>query len=149
MKSDENQQIEKTDSVKDKSQTIDKDELEKKLQSPVENHFALTPVANSESSSPANGFTSQECTDLLREELDHLVVHEEGREVKEIVGLELNLKSSASVEGLVSPSEENISMFTIDQEKRDAEEKEKSTKLEVKKFESKPEAEVRNFFWRL
>lgn len=116
------------DPTRDKSEMIiDKDELERKLQSPVENHFALTPVTTSESSSPANGFTSQECTDLLREELDHLVVHEEVREAKESLGLELNLKSSVSVEGLVSPLDENISMFTRD---RESESKDKGKPVE-------------------
>lgn len=48
--------------------------LDTKLQSPLESHFAVTPVSNnSQSSSPANGFTSQEGSNLLQEELDHLV----------------------------------------------------------------------------
>ncbi|XP_018574511.1 protein FAM91A1 [Anoplophora glabripennis] len=126
------------DTTRDKSEMIiDKDELERKLQSPVENHFALTPVTTSESSSPANGFTSQECTDLLQEELDHLVVREEVTEAKENLGLELNLKSSVSVEGLVSPLDENISMFTRDRENQNKEEKRKLAEESSDKIEKK------------
>lgn len=89
---------------------ITKEEIEKKLQSPVENHFALTPITNSQSSSPANGFTSQECTNLLQEELDQLEIREEVRDSrKEQVAL--NMKNSLSVDGLQSPTDENISMF--------------------------------------
>ncbi|CAH1109255.1 unnamed protein product [Psylliodes chrysocephalus] len=86
--------------------------LDTKLQSPLESHFAVTPVSNnSQSSSPANGFTSQEGSNLLQEELDHLVISEE---VKENMNLELTLKSSISIDGLVSPLDENISMFVRD-----------------------------------
>lgn len=125
-KSGHNEKSSGKDTTQTKSEMIiDKDELERKLQSPVENHFALTPVITSESSSPANGFTSQECTDLLQDELDRLVIHEEVRDAKENLGLELSLKSSVSVEGLVSPLDENISMFTRDREGENKEDKEK------------------------
>lgn len=80
------------------------------LQSPVETHFALTPVASSENSSPANGFTGEVCTELLKEELDQL----------EKDALKLNLKEkqeilnnvTISFDNLVSPTEENINMFS-------------------------------------
>ncbi|KAJ8928401.1 hypothetical protein NQ314_019066 [Rhamnusium bicolor] len=114
---DKDKSNEKFDSEnKPPKEIIDKDELERKLQSPVESHFALTPVTNSNSSSPANGFTSQEGTNLLQEELDQLEINEEAKEAKDNIGLELNLKNSASVEGLASPIDEHISMFTRDSE---------------------------------
>ncbi|XP_028149865.1 protein FAM91A1 [Diabrotica virgifera virgifera] len=92
----------------------EKPEKETKLQSPVESHFAVTPVSNtSQSSSPANGFTSQEGSNLLQEELDQLVVSQEGTN-KENITLELSLKNSLSIDGLTSPNEENISMFSRD-----------------------------------
>ncbi|KAJ8985709.1 hypothetical protein NQ317_014358 [Molorchus minor] len=120
---------------------IDKPEMERCLQSPDEGHFALTPVTSSQSSSPANGFTSQECTDLLQEELDQLVISEEVKETRGNMVLELNLKSSASVEQLVSPGEENISMFTRDDENQTETTNEQSAK-ENKKEEPENRAEV-------
>ncbi|KAJ8937386.1 hypothetical protein NQ318_015466 [Aromia moschata] len=120
---------------------IDKSELERRLQSPVESHFALTPVTNSQSSSPANGFTSQECSTLLQEELDQLVIHEEGKEANERTGLELNLKGSVSVEQLASPGDENISMFTRDNES-EADRNSENSKEEVRNDEGDNRAEV-------
>lgn len=84
------------------------------MQSPVESHFAITPVTNSERSSPANGFTSLDCTDLLQQELDQLELqHVEQTEdnVKQEKTPELNLQSTFSIDGLLSPTEETISMF--------------------------------------
>lgn len=56
----------------------------KRLQSPIESHFAVTPTVDSKTSSPANGFTSAECGQLLREELDSLAIgdaeHAESKE---------------------------------------------------------------------
>ncbi|RVE51417.1 hypothetical protein evm_003972 [Chilo suppressalis] len=46
----------------------------KRLQSPIESHFAVTPTIDSKTSSPANGFTSAECGQLLCEELDNLAI---------------------------------------------------------------------------
>lgn len=69
----------------------------KELNSPDESHFALTPV----STSPANGFTSKECSELLQQELDEL---------------EHKMKKTVSIDGLMSPVEENISMFSINEE---------------------------------
>ncbi|CAH1963919.1 unnamed protein product [Acanthoscelides obtectus] len=95
--------------------TLDKPvEDDKKLQSPVESHFALTPVTNSQSSSPANGFTSQEGNNLLQEELDQLAIDETDN-VRTDNMLSLTLKNSVSVDGLLSPMEENISMFSRDE----------------------------------
>ncbi|CAG9815575.1 unnamed protein product [Phaedon cochleariae] len=98
------------------SNILDEKENVDKLQSPVESHFALTPSSNSHSSSPANGFTSQEGTNLLQEELDQLEIQEE---TNQNIGfqLELNLKNSISIDGLTSPLEENINMFTRDDDK--------------------------------
>ncbi|GBP22606.1 Protein FAM91A1, partial [Eumeta japonica] len=45
-----------------------------RLQSPIESHFAITPSTESKNSSPANGFTSVECGQLLCEELDSLAI---------------------------------------------------------------------------
>lgn len=84
--------------------------MNRKLQSPVENHFALTPTTNSESSSPKNGFTSLEGTSLLQEELNQLVLDEELKN-KEKVEMPLPLKNSISVDGLQSPTDGTINMF--------------------------------------
>ncbi|EEZ97172.2 Protein FAM91A1-like Protein [Tribolium castaneum] len=70
----------------------------KELSSPDESHFAITPPT---SSSPANGFTSKECSELLRQELDEL---------------EQKMKHSVSIDGLLSPIDENINMFSLKSE---------------------------------
>lgn len=87
---------------------LDSDRL---LQSPVESHFANTPVDTSERSSPANGFVSKDSTDLLNKELDQL-------EISKDDGLSAPIKpflvrSVASIDSLLSPMDENISMFSI------------------------------------
>lgn len=87
--------------------SISKREHPKNLQSPVESHFALTPTTNSESSSPKNGFTSTECSNLLQEELDQLVLNE-----KESKELATGIKINPYADGLQSPAEETISMFS-------------------------------------
>lgn len=76
--------------------------IEETLQSPVESHFALTP----ETSSPANGFTSKECTDLLQQELDSLEV-----EHNEKTKSDSNLLTSPA-DALLSPTDEHIDMFS-------------------------------------
>jgi hypothetical protein len=73
------------------------------LQSPDESHFALTPVSDSQRSSPANGFTSKESSELLRRELDELEEKETRR-----------MAHAVSIDGLMSPTDENISMFSRD-----------------------------------
>lgn len=86
-------------------------EPERLLQSPVESHFAVTPVDGSERSSPANGFVSKDSTDLLNKELDQLetpVVEELSPSVKPFL-----VRSVASIDSLLSPMDENISMFSI------------------------------------
>lgn len=78
------------------------EDQEKTLQSPVESHFALTPVTGSETSSPANGFASQECTDLLQQELDKL----------EVLEVENSKRQAAPpADTLLSPTDEHIDMF--------------------------------------
>lgn len=47
-----------------------------RLQSPIESHFAVTPTTESKNSSPANGFTSIECNQLLCDELDNLALND-------------------------------------------------------------------------
>lgn len=113
-----------------------KEDADKQLQSPVESHFAVTPVMSSQSSSPANGFTSQESNNLLQEELDQLAKQE---------ALETNsnesdfvLTSSVSLEGLTSPTDENISMFT-----RVSDEPPSTSESEVEtKEKDKPEVRI-------
>lgn len=89
---------------------------EVQLQSPVESHFALTPVLPNKSNSPANGFTSIDCSTILRQELDLLEKqHSE------------SLKSDGKVDcinNILSPLEENISMFSqlVEEEKAKNEE---------------------------
>ncbi|KAK9686379.1 FAM91 C-terminus [Popillia japonica] len=92
--------------------------LEDKLQSPVESHFALTPASSSATSSPANGFISHDCTDILNEELDQLeegttltvekITNESGKSV------EFTIENTVLVESLLSPTNENINMFSLE-----------------------------------
>ncbi|XP_056643964.1 protein FAM91A1 isoform X2 [Diorhabda sublineata] len=109
-------------------------ENESKLQSPVESHFAVTPASNaSRSSSPANGFTSQEGSNLLQEELDQLAVNEKIRD-KGNISLEVALKNSLSIDGLTSPTDENINMFSLDHKvdvKSEEKTEENTTKKEI------------------
>lgn len=99
------------------------EELDKLLQSPVESHFALTPVTSSETSSPANGFTNQDCTDLLQQELDQLekqqVLQVEKVEKSEEATLGLELVTTVSVDGLLSPTDEQVNMFSRNSSNRD------------------------------
>lgn len=92
------------------------------LQSPIETHFANTP--QSKSQSPANGFTSQDCSDILCQELDKLdkeQILSVQADVQKPTELKLDM---VTVESIMSPTEENISMFTI-------------TKEEIKEVEEK------------
>lgn len=80
---------------------------ELRLQSPIENHFANTP-GESESSSPANGMTS-EGTKLLEDELNEL----ERKEEKVEGFTKSELTSNLSINGLCTPSEEQVNMFSL------------------------------------
>lgn len=82
-----------------------------KLQSPDESHFALTPVNNT---SPANGFT-KEGASLLEQELKQLDAEDRLKNKKK-----KELSNSPSIETLLSPTEDNISMFSMQED--DAEE---------------------------
>lgn len=88
--------------------------MEKRLQSPVESHFAITPVSNSATSSPANGFVHQDSTQLLNDELDQL------EQVQNISlqdkSLNQSIQSLVSFDTLLSPTDENISMFSRNNE---------------------------------
>ncbi|KAI4458818.1 protein fam91a1 [Holotrichia oblita] len=94
------------------------EDKEMKLQSPVESHFALTPASSSATSSPANGFISHDCTDILNEELDQLeegttltiekTTNENGKSV------EFTIENTVLVESLLSPTDENINMFSLE-----------------------------------
>ncbi|XP_022920687.1 protein FAM91A1 [Onthophagus taurus] len=76
---------------------------EDRLQSPVESHFALTPTKNaSGANSPANGFLSKDCTDILKHELDQLELQEDEDELKRTKN-----------DSLLSPIDGNISMFSF------------------------------------
>ncbi|CAG9766655.1 unnamed protein product [Ceutorhynchus assimilis] len=87
------------------------------LQSPVESHFAVTPVdGSSHRSSPTNGFTSQDCTTLLQQELDQL-------DIKDNKKLEHQVPS---VDQLLSPTEENIGIFSRIEDEKSEETKDKS-----------------------
>lgn len=99
----------KTNNENNKSRHTSKEDINKKLQSPVESHFALTPTTNSESSSPKNGFTSIEGTNLLQEELDQLILNQEEGNKEDCKSIPL--KHSLTLDGLQSPTDENISMF--------------------------------------
>ena len=96
------------------------EEREKLLQSPVESHFALTPVIGSETSSPANGFTSQDCTKLLNDELDQLERDTLKMKISvENKPTELGIQIVMHEDTLLSPNEDSINMFTIDKRDRD------------------------------
>lgn len=119
------------------SSVICDEEPEKLLQSPVESHFALTP----ETSSPANGFTSQDCTDLLQQELDKLdcqeIVKQESQKEADV---DLNLKrTSDTADVLPSPGEDHVNMFsrniTLSEAKDDM------------KIEDSENGEVNRFRW--
>lgn len=114
--------------------------LENTLQSPVESHFALTPVSNSETSSPANGFTSQDCSDLLQQELDKLDILEVEKSKSSNTGSSAEKATSPSA--LLSPTEEHINMFS--RSNSATEEKEQiGDGLQIKKCEdSNPSGEV-------
>lgn len=81
------------------------------LQSPVESHFANTPVDTSERSSPSNGFVSKDSTDLLNKELDQLEISKD--DSLSIPVKSFLVRNVTSVDSLLSPMDENISMFSI------------------------------------
>lgn len=108
-----------------------------RLQSPNESHFAVTPTGQSKTHSPANGFTSIDCSNLLCQELDQLEKQNvepdnphsckvpdkrktETDGFKTDVGKVLRLESM--IDNLMSPVDENISMFS--QLNKEMEEKE-------------------------
>lgn len=97
----------KSEQSSENTEDLVKDEAA--LRSPDENHFALTPVTNSARSSPANGFTSQDCKDILCQELDQL---EENAKLIEHENLQLKLDSVYSFDTLLTPIDENINMFS-------------------------------------
>lgn len=84
---------------------------DKRLQSPVESHFAITPA-----SSPANGFSGHVCTDLLQEELDQLenMMRKQNLELNETV---VNVEATLSDDTLLSPTDETINMFSRNKNK--------------------------------
>lgn len=79
-----------------------------RLQSPIESHFAVTPTTESKNSSPANGFTSAECGQLLCDELDNLALDDVTKHAhsKESIACSDDLvpihSSSTSIEDLKS-----------------------------------------------
>lgn len=88
-----------TNNEKCKINDSPKENVTRKLQSPVESHYAHTPTISA-SSSPKNGFTTIEGSTLLQEELDKLK--------NEMIPC---VKNSISADGLQSPTDETISMF--------------------------------------
>ncbi|XP_026740984.1 protein FAM91A1 [Trichoplusia ni] len=94
-----------------------------RLQSPIESHFAVTPTIESKNSSPANGFTSAECGQLLCDELDNLALDDISKHAqsKESIACSDDLvpihSSSTSIEDLKSDnkkhSKENSSKESI------------------------------------
>lgn len=100
------------------SKTLELEEgikTENPLQSPNESHFALTPLTQSKTHSPANGFTSVDCSTILCQELDRLerrLVNESSSDDNfsnmEVKDAPINLEN---IDSLLSPTEENIAMF--------------------------------------
>ncbi|KAK4882938.1 hypothetical protein RN001_006257 [Aquatica leii] len=88
------------------------DDRDKQLQSPVESHFAVTPVHNSQTSSPANGFINQDSTELLKEELDLLDKNCSLSSETTNKSINGSIQSLISFDTLLSPTEENVSMFS-------------------------------------
>ncbi|XP_048524001.1 protein FAM91A1 isoform X2 [Dendroctonus ponderosae] len=83
---------------------------ETKLHSPVESHFAITPVdSGSHRSSPTNGFTSQDCSTLIQEELDQLDIKDHQTRAA--------LDRVDSIEQLLSPADEHVGIFSRIEEK--------------------------------
>lgn len=133
------------------------EEAEKLLQSPIETHFAVTPVSHSQAPSPANGFTSLDCSDILCQELDKLD-QEQILSVQKITGedgsekpTELKLDDTIlTLESLLSPTEENISMFTRNNEEATTTtitiEPEEPVLNEVEVIEEDYQGEVRKHF---
>ena len=83
-----------------------------RLQSPIESHFAVTPTTESKNSSPANGFTSVECGQLLCDELDNLALDDVTQHAsKESIANSDDLvpihSSSASIEDLEKKHSKN------------------------------------------
>lgn len=117
------------------------EEAEKLLQSPIETHFAVTPVSQSKAPSPTNGFTSHDCSDLLCQELDKLD-QEQILSVQKVTledgngkPTELKLDTILSLDTLMSPTEENISMFSRDLDEAKIEE----NKVETEDIPQQPE----------
>lgn len=79
------------------------------LQSPDESHFANTPTSQS-SSSPANGLTNQECSELLLQELEKLEEKDRVDDTSSVIGL---TDTTPTLDALMSPIDENVSMFCI------------------------------------
>lgn len=92
-----------------------------KLQSPDESHFSITPVKSSHSGySPSNCFTSSDCNEILQEELDNLEINSqikcETQACQNMCETETSQKKGRTVltaDELLSPLDENISMFSI------------------------------------
>lgn len=96
---------------------------ENPLQSPNESHFALTPIAQSKTHSPANGFTSVDCSNILCQELDQLEkqVSDSDNALSDALNSEekwdidwtpeCDKSQLDTVDNLLSPMDENISMF--------------------------------------
>lgn len=95
-----------TDNEKSNINDLPKEDVNRKLQSPVENHYAITPTSST-TSSPKNGITTVEGSNLLQEELNQLAIAEINQENE----LTSSVKNSISADGLQSPTDENISMF--------------------------------------
>lgn len=96
------------------------------LQSPIESHFALTPIVQSKTHSPANGFTSVDCSNILCQELDQLEKQVDSNEtstndssnlIMEADNWDIDWKIESeknnleNIDNLLSPVDENISMF--------------------------------------
>uniref|UniRef100_A0A6M2DPN4 Protein FAM91A1 n=1 Tax=Xenopsylla cheopis TaxID=163159 RepID=A0A6M2DPN4_XENCH len=91
--------------------TSDKFSPADELQSPNESHFSITPVKTVSESSPSNCFTSSDCDDILREELDNLEISNNTK--CETNKCEKKINNILTSDDLMSPLDENISMFSI------------------------------------
>lgn len=91
--------------------TSDKFSSADELQSPNESHFSITPVKTVSETSPSNCFTSSDCDDILREELDNLEISNNTK--CETNKCEKKINNILTSDDLMSPLDENISMFSI------------------------------------
>ncbi|XP_044756483.1 protein FAM91A1 isoform X2 [Coccinella septempunctata] len=121
-------------SIESSSKEVDKTKGSK-VQDLSDKGYNCNTNEENHSGAPKNGFISEENSKILREELEGLskddkVLNKEDSMLDKV--LELRLSTTFSMEGLVTPSEEHVSMFT----------RESNSKEDLVKEEEKEKGEV-------